>query len=113
MDQPDGLSAGWPRRPARTLVSVRVAFWIATALALLWEPLRGTQIPPFRGREFGSGIFDRAHRTVAIVRPRTMQRNGSPRTGDDLALSRLVKRTMLPTEPSGICQMRAQTRSPA
>jgi len=48
VDQPDGLSAGWPRRPARTLVSIRVAFWIAAALALLWEPLRGTQIPPFR-----------------------------------------------------------------
>jgi hypothetical protein len=70
---------------------------------ILVLPLEGgkpTQIPPFRGRQFGSGIFDRAHRTVAIVRLRTMQRNGSP--GDDLALSRLVKRTMLPpTEPPG------------
>jgi hypothetical protein len=47
VDQPDSLS-GARFRPARTLVSIRVAFWVAAALALLWEPLRGAQIPPFR-----------------------------------------------------------------
>ena len=55
---------------------------------------------PFRGRQFGSRIFNRAHRTVAIVRLRTMSATVLPRAGDDLALSRLVKGTMLPpTEP--------------
>jgi hypothetical protein len=33
-----------------------------------------------------------------MVRPRTMQRNILLRAADDLALSRLVKRTMLPTD---------------
>ena len=47
MDQPDGLRPVSPR-PARTLVSIRVAIWVGTALTLLWAPLRGTQIPPFR-----------------------------------------------------------------
>jgi hypothetical protein len=47
VDQPDGLSGG-RFRPARTLLSIRVAIWIGVALTLLWEPLRGAQIPPFR-----------------------------------------------------------------
>ena len=47
MDQPDVLSSG-RTRPARTLVSIRVAIWLGTALTLLWAPLAGAQIPPFR-----------------------------------------------------------------
>jgi len=47
VDQPDVLSPGrW--RPARTLLWIRVAIWVGTALTLLWAPLRGAQIPPFR-----------------------------------------------------------------
>jgi hypothetical protein len=34
-------------RPFWTLVSIRVAFWVGTALALLWAPLRH-DFPPFR-----------------------------------------------------------------
>jgi hypothetical protein len=47
VDQPDVLSSGRPRS-ARTLVSIRVAIWLGTALTLLWAPLSGAQIPPFR-----------------------------------------------------------------
>src|SRR3954454_12206345 len=35
-------------RPFWTLVSIRVAFWVATALTLLWAPLSGTAIPADR-----------------------------------------------------------------
>jgi hypothetical protein len=35
-------------RPFWTLVSIRVAFWVATALTLLWAPLHGVGIPADR-----------------------------------------------------------------
>jgi len=50
VDQPDGLSSG-RLRPARTLILIRVAFWAGAAMALLWAPLRGAQVPPFRAYE--------------------------------------------------------------
>jgi hypothetical protein len=37
---------------------------------------KSAQIPRFCGRQFGSRILDRVHRTAPMVRPRTMQRNG-------------------------------------
>ena len=37
---------------------------------------KSAQIPLFCGRQFGSGIVDRAHRTAPMVRPRTKRRNG-------------------------------------
>ncbi len=40
-----GVSLG----PAfRTALSIRLGYWLAAAFALLWEPLRGTPISPFR-----------------------------------------------------------------
>ncbi|HEX6699357.1 MAG TPA: mannosyltransferase family protein [Gaiellaceae bacterium] len=56
MDQPDGLSAA-RFRPARTLLSIRVAFWIGVALTLLWAPLVGKQIPPFRAYDARSDLL--------------------------------------------------------
>jgi hypothetical protein len=41
------LLTGRAARPFWTLVSIRVAFWIGAALALLWAPLRH-DFPPFR-----------------------------------------------------------------
>ena len=38
------------RGPAWTLVSIRIAFWLGTALTLLWVPLR-SNLPPFRAYE--------------------------------------------------------------
>jgi hypothetical protein len=35
-------------RPFWTLVSIRVAFWVATALTLLWAPLHGVALPADR-----------------------------------------------------------------
>jgi Mannosyltransferase (PIG-V) len=32
----------------RTVLGIRLAYWLAAAFALLWEPLRGTSISPFR-----------------------------------------------------------------
>jgi hypothetical protein len=36
---------------ARTLVGIRCAYWAGAALTLLWAPLRGAGIPPFRAFE--------------------------------------------------------------
>ena len=45
-------SRGWLSEPVRsavtTLVSIRVAFWVGTALTLLWAPLAAEKLPPFR-----------------------------------------------------------------
>jgi mannosyltransferase PIG-V len=58
VDQPGGLSPG-RFRPARTLLSIRLAFWVGTALTLLWVPLVGAQIPPFRAYEARTDlVFD-------------------------------------------------------
>jgi hypothetical protein len=58
VDQPDGVNAG-RLRPARTLVLIRVAFWLGAALTLLWAPLVGDQIPPFRAYDARTDlVFD-------------------------------------------------------
>jgi hypothetical protein len=36
---------------ARTLLGIRCAYWAGAALTLLWAPLRGAGIPPFRAYE--------------------------------------------------------------
>ena len=36
---------------ARTLLRIRCAYWAGAALTLLWAPLRGGDIPPFRAYE--------------------------------------------------------------
>ena len=36
---------------ARTLLGIRCAYWAGAALTLLWAPLRGGDIPPFRAYE--------------------------------------------------------------
>lgn len=52
----DDLVAGTWSRPFWTLVSIRVAFWLGAALALLWAPLQ-REFPPFAAYEARSDLL--------------------------------------------------------
>jgi hypothetical protein len=49
-------------RAARALVAIRVGIWVVTAFTLVWAPLHGRDIPPFRAYD---GITDLLFGTFA------------------------------------------------